>query len=74
VGSEGGLLGPHCGLWVVVVGTCHVFVVLIYHLQVHTTVHGGGHSTCIGCSFPSMTWPLTGGGGVMWRVLAHPWL
>jgi len=42
MGSEGGLLGPRHGLWVVVVGTHSVFVMLVYHLQVHTAVHGGG--------------------------------
>jgi len=64
MGSEGGVLGPRCSLWVVVVGTQHVFVMLVYHLHVLTAVHGGGHSTCLCHSFPSVMWLLTGGGGV----------
>ena len=70
MGSEGGALGPRHSLWVVVVGTQCVFVMLVHHSQVHTTVHGGGHSTCLCHSFPGMMWPPTGRGGVMWRVLA----
>ena len=86
MGSEGGVLGPHHGLWVVgggggrslpfmVVGTQCVFIVLVYCSWVHTTVHGGGCSTCLHCSFPSMTWLPTSRGGVTWRVLAanHQW-
>ena len=33
-------------------------------------VRGGGRSTCLWHSFHGVTWPSTGGGGVMWRVLA----
>ena len=68
--SEGGVLGPHCGLWVVVVGTQHVFIMLVYHSRPLTAVDGGGCSTFLHCSFPSMMWLPTGMGGVTWRVLA----
>jgi len=54
-GSEGGVLGPRRGLWVVVVGIhcrswCWAFI----------AIHGGGRLTCLWCSFH----------GVTWRVLA----
>jgi len=70
VGGGGG-----CSLLFMVVGSQHVFIVLIYCLRVLTAVHGGGHLTCLHRSFPSMMWPPTGRGGVMWRVLAanHQW-
>ena len=54
----------------VVVGTQCVFVMLIYHSWLLTAVDGGGHLTCLCHSFPGVTFLLTGGGGVMWRVLA----
>ena len=33
-------------------------------------IRGGGHLTCLWCSFHGVTWPSTGRGGVTWRVLA----
>ena len=38
-----------------VVGTWHVFVMLVYRSWALTTVHGGC-STCLHHSFPSVTW------------------
>jgi len=74
-GSDGGgrelwvVLGPRCGLWVVVVGVhcCSWWWALSVSSSFLFIICGC--STCLGHSFPSMTWPLTGGGGVTSRVL-----
>ena len=55
-GSEGGVLGPRHGLWVVVVGVHH---------------HSWWWALDLPSAFLSrVTWPSTGRGGVTWRVLA----
>jgi len=61
------MLGPHHGLWEVVVGTRHVFVVLVYHSRVLT---GGGGVTWRVLA-ADRQWAVDGGGAglVGWVVI-----
>jgi len=70
------VLGPGRGLWVVVVvgvHCCSWWWALSVSSSFSFIVRG--HSTCLGRSFPSVTWLPTGRGGVMLWVLTanHQW-
>jgi len=68
-GSDGGgrelwvVLGPRCSLWVVVVGVHRRSWWWALSVSSSFSFIICRHYTCLGHSFPGVTWPPTGRGG-----------
>jgi len=70
-------LDTHIALCLYILSSIPPFCLCLHDLCVSSTLSIiRGHSTCLGHSFPSVAWPLMGGGGVTSRVLTanHQWV